>query len=238
MTSAHRLRLWNLVITHAHGAPVTIVHVCAAAIAATGVEGAAVTVTLNVGVRETMYASDPVAAEIEELTLTLGEGPGVDVGGGGAVLVGDLTDAAWLTRWPMFAPAAAEAGAGALFALPLQIGAIRVGALTLYRVGPGSLRPVQLSDALMLADTTCALLLDAAPHTRRSRVASPEQVGPQHPEVHQATGMISVQLGVTATVALIRLRAYAYAHGRQLHDVAGDVVARRLRFHPDDGWQT
>ena len=46
--------------------------------------------------------------------------------------------------------------------------------------------------------------------------------------------MITVQLGVTAAVALIRLRAYAYAHDRRLRDVAGDVVARRLRFDPDD----
>jgi hypothetical protein len=238
MTAGHRLRLWNLVITHAHGAPVTIVHVCAAAIAATGVKGAAVTVTFNVGVRETMYASDPVSAEIEELTLTLGEGPGMDVRGGGAVLVGDLIDPGWLTRWPMFAPAAAQAGAGALFALPLQVGAVRVGALTLYRAGPGNLRPMQLSDALMLADTACALLLDDAPQTRHFGGPFPDQVGLQHPEVHQATGMISVQLGVTATVALIRLRACAYAEGRRLHDVAGDVVARRLRFSPDAGERT
>jgi hypothetical protein len=236
MMAGHRLRLWNLVITHAHGAPVTIVHVCAAAIVSSGVEGAAVTVTLNTGLRENLYASDPVAAEIEELTVTLGEGPGVDVSGGGAVLVGDLTDPGWLTRWPMFAPAAAQAGAGAVFALPLQVGAIRVGAMTLYRAWSGNLRPIQLSDALMLADTACALLLDP-PHTHRSDDTSPEHVGLQHPEVHQATGMITVQLGVSATEALIRLRACAYARGRQLHDVAGDVVARRLRFHPDDGEQ-
>jgi hypothetical protein len=45
--------------------------------------------------------------------------------------------------------------------------------------------------------------------------------------------MITVQLGVSAAVALTRLRAYAYAHDRRLRDVAEDVVARRLRFDPD-----
>ena len=45
--------------------------------------------------------------------------------------------------------------------------------------------------------------------------------------------MITVQLGVTAAVALARLRAFAFAHDRRLRDVALDVVARRLRFHPD-----
>jgi hypothetical protein len=47
--------------------------------------------------------------------------------------------------------------------------------------------------------------------------------------------MITVQLGVSAAVALIRLRAYAYAAGRELRDVAGDVVARELRFEPEPG---
>ncbi|MGH3311543.1 MAG: ANTAR domain-containing protein [Streptomyces sp.] len=57
-----------------------------------------------------------------------------------------------------------------------------------------------------------------------------EQAGPQHPEVHQATGMVTVQLGVTAAVALVRLRDYAFAQDRRLSEVAKDVVARRLRF--------
>jgi hypothetical protein len=45
--------------------------------------------------------------------------------------------------------------------------------------------------------------------------------------------MVSVQLGVTAAIALVRLRAHAYANGRRLREVAGDVVARRMRFDPD-----
>jgi hypothetical protein len=57
--------------------------------------------------------------------------------------------------------------------------------------------------------------------------------GLQHPEVHQATGMIVAQLGVSAAVALIRLRAYAYAHEQRLRDVAANVVARRIRFHAE-----
>ena len=86
----------------------------------------------------------------------------------------------------------------------------------------------------MLADTACALLLDAGQRDgSRPNGHWPEQAGRHHPEVHQATGMIIVQLGVTAAVALIRLRAYAYAQDRRLRDVAADVVARRLRFDPD-----
>jgi hypothetical protein len=181
-----------------------------------------------------MYASDQLASELEELTLTLGEGPGVDTVAGSLVLVADLTSPECLTRWPVFAPAAVAAGVRAVFALPLQVGAIRLGVLDLYRARPGDLDGEQLADALVLADTACALLLDAGEHDRPHLDGRrPEQASPHHPEVHQATGMITVQLGVTAAVALIRLRAYAYAHDRRLRDVAGDVVARRLRFNPD-----
>jgi hypothetical protein len=46
--------------------------------------------------------------------------------------------------------------------------------------------------------------------------------------------MASVQLGVTVIDALARLRAYAFVHDRALPEVAADVVARRLRFSPDE----
>jgi ANTAR domain len=233
MNADRKLRLWSLVVEQAHGGQVAVEHVCAAVISAAGVDSAAVTVMLQATARETVYASDQVASELEELTLTLGEGPGVDAFVGGPVLVGDVRAPDGLTRWPVFAPAAAQAGVRGMFALPMQIGAIRLGVMDLYRARPGVLDRGQLADALVLADTACALLLDAARDGSRPDGSWPERAGPQHPEVHQATGMIIVQLGVPAAVAMIRLRAYAYAHDRRLRDVAADVVARRLRFHPD-----
>jgi AmiR/NasT family two-component response regulator len=51
-------------------------------------------------------------------------------------------------------------------------------------------------------------------------------------EVHQATGMISVQLGVGLEEAFVRLRAHAFASNAGLGDVAAEVVDRRLRFGP------
>jgi hypothetical protein len=234
MNADRRMRLWSLVVEHAQGGPAGVEHVCAAVMSATGVDGAAVTVVLSTGSRETVYASDQVASDLEELTLTLGEGPGVDAVVGGPAVVADLAAPECLARWPVFAPAAAYTGVRAVFALPLQVGAVRTGVMDLYRVRAGGLDGEQLANALVLADTACALLLDAAQRDRpRPDGRWPEQVGLRHPEVHQATGMIAVQVGVTAAVALIRLRAYAYSHDRRLRDVAGDVVARRLRFNLD-----
>jgi hypothetical protein len=51
-------------------------------------------------------------------------------------------------------------------------------------------------------------------------------------EVHQASGMVAAQLRIDVDDALVVLRAHAFAHGRSVRDVAGDVVERRLDFRP------
>jgi GAF domain-containing protein len=226
-----RAWLWGQVVERAQGGLVTVDHVCAVAVAAAGADRAAVTVVLSATPRETIHVTDWLASDLEELTLIVGEGPGVDALEHGPVLVADLMADHCSVRWPAFTPGAVQAGTRAVFAFPLRVGAIRLGVMSLYRTRPGALDSEQLADALLLADTACALLLDAAPRNQLGLDGRrPEQAAPQDPEVHQATGMIAVQLGVTATVALSRLRAYAYAHDRRLRDVAADVLARRLRF--------
>jgi ANTAR domain len=234
VNAERRVRLWRLMVELAGGRPVGLDHLCRVAIVSAGVTAAAVTLTLATTPRENLFASDQLAADLEELALTLGEGPGVDAGSGVPALVADLSSVDAYRRWPAFAPAACLLGVRAVFALPLQIGAIRLGVLDLFRGAPGDLEPAQLADSLVLADTACTLLLDAG---RRDRAypdgSPPELVRPQRPEVHQATGMLAVQLGVSVAVALVRLRAYAYAQERSLADVARDVVHRRLRFVSD-----
>jgi hypothetical protein len=120
MTADRRMRLWSLIVEHAQGGPVTVEHVCAAVMSATGVDGVAVTVVLSTGSRETVYASDQVASDLEELTLTLGEGPGGDAVAGRPALVADLTAPECLARWPVFAPAAAHTGVRAVFRYRVQ----------------------------------------------------------------------------------------------------------------------
>ncbi|MEU4222204.1 ANTAR domain-containing protein [Actinoplanes sp. NPDC026623] len=225
-----RMRLWNLVVERAHGVPATAGHVGAVVLTVAGVDAVAVTLVLADSPRENVYASGRLAADLEELTTTLGEGPGVDALAGWPALGADLTDLYCRARWPVFAPAAVAQDVRAAFALPLQVGSIRLGVMDLYRSRAGVLDRDQLADSLLLADTACALLLDETNHGEGRR---PEGASLQHPEVHQATGMLVIQAGVSAAVALVRLRAYAYAHDRRLRDVAADVVARRLRFHRD-----
>jgi hypothetical protein len=188
-----------------------------------------------------MWVSDPVCEQLAELELTLGEGPCHDIVAAAApVLAGDLGDAESGRRWPAFTEAAGRLGACAVFAFPLTIGVIRTGAMGLYRSSAGPLTRAQLGGSLLLADTATVLLLDGAARAGGGGAADGAGLEGQAPdlaahraEVDQATGMLTLQLGVPAAEAFARLRAYAYAQDRRLADVAGDIVARRLRLHPD-----
>ena len=91
-----------------------------------------------------MQVTDEVSRQLAELQLTLGEGPLLDTSASnGPVLASDLADAEPGTRWPAFTSAARRAGAAAVFAFPLVIGAIRAGVLGLYRDRPGPARPAE-----------------------------------------------------------------------------------------------
>ncbi len=138
-------------------------------------------------------------------------------------------------RWPAFAPGAADAGIGAIFAFPLQIGAIRLGVLDLYRDKPGPLDSLQLAEALDYASAAATILLDlqyeAEPGSLHPRLAD---AADSHRAIHQATGIITVQASVPMNEALLLLRARAYADERPLLELAQDVVARQVTFHPED----
>jgi hypothetical protein len=209
-------------------------HVCRAAAAALGVDGAAVWLATRVDRRALLYASNQVAAGLDEHHFTLGEGPCLDAWDGRApVLVPDLSSGEALARWPVFAPAATATGARALFAFPLQAGAIRLGGLDLYRAKAGPLTSEELADALTFAYAALAVMLAASSPAGVQESWPLVGMGGERAEVYQATGMIAVQLGVGLAEALVRLRALAFSEGVGVAQVAHRVVDRSLRFGPD-----
>ena len=127
-----------------------------------GVTGAGISLVSDTGHRGVICATDDVSKRIEDLQITLGEGPCIDtIRTGAPVLVADLHDlddvATW--RWPTFMAAAADAGVRAVFAFPLRIGAINLGALDMYRSRPGALDDDELSAALLGAEAAATALL-------------------------------------------------------------------------------
>ena len=133
---------------------------------------------------------------------------------------------------------AVEAGVRAVFGFPLQVGAVRLGALNLYRDRLGPLSDDQHADALVMASIAAQAVLMLQANAPPGSLAAELEAGADlHLSVHQAAGMVAAQLDVSVGQALIHLRAYAFGNDRPLSEVAEDVVARRLRFGPPSDGQ-
>jgi hypothetical protein len=214
------------------GLPHRLVTACGRALPVSGV---GMVLMSHDGPAGTVAVTDGSAAKLEDLQFTLGEGPCVDASRSGRpVLQPDLA-ATGPARWPGFASAALDAGIEAIFAFPLRMGAIRLGVLDLYRDRAGALSEPELAEALAFADAATMLLLQL-------QSLDPDGRGPlgtipvveDHAEVHQATGMVSVQAAVPLGQAIGLLQARAFATSRPITAVARDVLTGRVRFSNDD----
>lgn len=204
---------------------------CEVAAGVTALSGAGIMLLGAERPQGSLCTTDEVARLIEELQYTLGEGPCVDAHNSGrSVVEPDLATPA-VPRWQAFAPAAVEGGVRAVFGFPIRVGVARLGALNLYRGRPGPLSEDQHADALVMADVAARAILDMQAEAPAGAVAA--EIGAEANfrfVVHQAAGMVSVQLEVSIGEALVRLRAHAFRTDRLLADVAQGVVDRQLRL--------
>lgn len=194
------------------------------------VDGAALSVLVGAQGQSTINASDRVAARLDELQFDLGEGPCWSAMTKSVpVLVDDLRES---VQWPAFTEAVtADAVTGAvrsLFAFPLAIGSLDIGAVDLYRSTPGGLDHAAATNAATLTSLAAWQVLRRI--LDQNRDAFDDDARYSRREVHQATGMIIVQLGVGPADAELLLRAHAFSSGRSVRETANDVVERRLDF--------
>lgn len=167
----------------------------------------------------------------EALQFDLGEGPSYTAHRTGwPVQVPDLERD---DTWPAFAEAAAVLGLRAVFAFPLRSGSVRLGALTLYEHVAGELTSEQYGDALVVARFALNLLTSlqaGRPPDELDRVFTDSLSNSV--EVHQASGVVSVQLGIPVGAALAVLRAHAFTEACSLVEVATQVIEHRLKLGP------
>src|SRR5689334_8999593 len=166
-----------------------------------------------------LAATDARARQLEEVQFALHEGPCVEASRSDHPVLHPELTVTGSVRWPRYGAAALDAGVHAIFAFPLQVGAIRIGVLDLYRDTPGHLTAVELADAVPFAAAATVVLLYLQDHPGPDGEPT-ALTGPidSRAEVHQATGMITVQLGVSDAEALLRLRAHAYDSGQSVTD--------------------
>ncbi len=212
---------------------------CGACVELLGVDEAALSVMYDGTLSRPFGASSAACRDLDELQFTLGEGPCWDALHSSApVLVPDLNDPA-AARWPGFAGEATLRGVRAVFALPVFVASLPIGALDLYRSSPGEMDATALAGGLMAAELAALPLLDlmgidlAAGVEDETSSAWEELSALTRVEVYQAAGMLIAQLGVTSAEALARLRGYAYAHDMTASEVAYEIIERRLRIADD-----
>jgi hypothetical protein len=86
-----------------------------------------------------------------------------------------------------------------------------------------------LGRALAFSDAAMEAALDGGPAQTKPQGPDPDDATDRS-EIHQAQGMVMVQLGTDLATAMVRLRAHAYGGGRRLGEVARDIVSGRLRL--------
>jgi hypothetical protein len=211
---------------------------CEVFVEAVPVAGASITVFRQPGTQSTIGSSDAIAARLDQLQFDLGEGPRWETARTGVPTVSaDVRNQAH-PEWPVFGAAAAELGVGALFSFPIRIGNQLLGVADLYRHGPGALEQVELARAVAAAREIAVSAVQTASRSAESSRELSGDGAALRREVHQAIGMVLMQLETDPASAFAILRAYAFSHGLSVDDVAREIVARRMNFlddpiHPD-----
>jgi hypothetical protein len=230
-----RARILGLLVGSTDGAFGTK-RLCQVGAEVTDVSGAGIMLMWADSPGGSLCTTNEMSDLIEQLQFGLGEGPCVDAyRQDWPVLEPDLANPVTL-RWPAFSAPAIEAGVRAVFGFPLQVGAVRLGALNLCRDRPGPLSDDQHADALVMAGIAAQAVLVVQAGAPPGELAVELEEGADfHYIVHQAAGMVAVQLDISVGQALVRLRAFAFGNDRPLSEVAKDVVGRRLGFGTSSG---
>lgn len=129
-------------------------------------------------------------------------------------------------RWPQFIPAAERVIGinGFLWSLPLCSDGLVIGSISLYRRAASQLAE-SLAGAEFVASAVAATLLR---DPQAFSDAPGDGAWSSRAVVHQAAGMLVGKLGVSTGQALGMLRSHAFRVGRELREIAQDVVERRL----------
>lgn len=191
------------------------------------VTGAAVSTMGDLLGTETVSASDEAAARLDELQFDLGEGPCWDaLRRSRPVLEPDLDDPD--AFWPSFSPALRELHVRSIFAFPLIVGSLRIGAVDLYSLDRVTLHETQTRQAMAMAEVVSRQVLRAA----LGSVDVEEHPASAYSRrlIHQATGMVLAQLDLSPDDARLVIQGHAFAVGKTMKEVASDVLEGRLAF--------
>lgn len=178
---------------------------------------------------ETIAASDEQIALIDELQFDLSEGPCWDAVGSGRPVLEEAVKRNGYDSWPSFTEAIRDHAVGSIFAFPLRVGPLQVGAVELYDTEERTLDTQSVEDMMSLTRPLSRYVL-----RRTLELASLPDTAQLKPHarrrIHQATGFVIAQLGLTPDDAHLLIQAQAFAQNRSMSDVAEDILERRTGY--------
>lgn len=204
----------------------------AAVLDAVRVSGASISTMGGILAAETVSSTDQHIARVDELQFDLGEGPCWDaLAFGHPVLQSDLQNAS-PAAWPALVSALRDEPIRSLFAFPMRVGPLVIGAIDLYDVRARELDQDDVALVVRFAEQTGKRVLRRA--LRLSLLPDDEPMPPHARRIiHQATGFVIAQLSVPADEAELLIRASAFAEGRSMQEIAEEIISSRRRFSTD-----
>jgi hypothetical protein len=218
-------------LDHAENTPQAF---CDVVLGAFPVTGATVSTLGGVLGTETLAATDAVAARLDELQFDLSEGPCWDaVVSGYPVLQPDLPTAGRV-RWPSLSRALADEPINSVFAFPLVVGPLRFGAIDLYSSTHLVLDGAQASRVSAMAEVVSRHVLRRALNAIDAETDDSGNAFSRR-LIHQATGVVLAQLGISADDARLVIQGHAFARSRPMMQIAQEIIAGELRFTRNGG---
>jgi len=183
---------------------------------------------------ETVSASDEPSAHRSEIQIDLSQGPiWSALASRHPVLEADLRREGG-GEWPLACEALKSDGVGAVYAFPLSVGSLGLGAVGIYSDTARTFTPIEVTGASALATIVARKIFRRGILRLDLEIDDGESDGPYaRREVHQASGIIAAQLGISVADALAVLQAHSFSSGASVRDCAAEVIARRLDLsHP------
>lgn len=173
-----------------------------------------------------MTATLERARILELFELQVQEGPCVECFTTGEAIINiELGEEEAKRRWPVFTPAALEAGFGATHALPMRLRGRVIGALNLFTDAQVHLSEDDVAVGQAMADVaTIGLLHQRNTHEQTIMSEQLQSALQSRILVEQAKGAVAALAGVSVTEAFNVMRAHARRNHLTLTNVAAAVV--------------
>ena len=218
--------LAGMLLTEQNAATVLANVTSLAAASLPGCDAASISLMRN-GRPTTPVCSAEIAKDVDNSQYETGEGPCLQAAETDTVVRVDsfLTE----DRWPAFAKRAVDQGVMSSLSVPLSTAGEVVGALNLYSRRPSNFEGAE-KNATMFAHQASITLANADALQRAQDLAEQLAVALENRDViGQAKGIIMGAEGVSSGEAFDVLRRASQRSNRKLHDIAQDIVERRVR---------